>query len=77
MPSLGATWINVFGSASQLTTPSTPVFQYFDANGTATTTASAVAQVIVTVLVTPRGSSGGDGGTTYTATVDLRTPRCD
>jgi prepilin-type N-terminal cleavage/methylation domain-containing protein len=77
MPSLGASWINVFGQASQLTTPSTPIFQYFDSNGAATTTASAVAQVIVTVVVTPRGSSGGDGKTAYSATVDLRTPTCD
>jgi prepilin-type N-terminal cleavage/methylation domain-containing protein len=77
MPSLGVNWITVFGSASQLTSPSTAVFQYFDSNGTATTTASAVAQVIVTVVVTPKGSSGGDGKTAYSATVDLRTPTCD
>ena len=76
MPSLGtASWITVFGGVSAA--GSAPYFKYYDATNTATTTPANVARVDIAMTVTPTGSTGGDGATTYTQTINLRTPDCN
>jgi hypothetical protein len=50
-------------------------FAYKDANGTSTTTASAVASVIVTLTVAPHAGLGG-ASATYSTSIDLRALSC-
>ena len=76
MPNLtSASWITVFGGVSAA--GSAPYFKYYDATNTATTTPANVARVDIAMTVTPTGSTGGDGATTYTQTINLRTPDCN
>ena len=53
---------------------STPYFTYYDSNDAVTTTASQVTRVDLALTATPTGSTSGEGATTYTETINLRTP---
>jgi prepilin-type N-terminal cleavage/methylation domain-containing protein len=76
MPNLStASWITVFGSVSAA--GAAPYFKYYDATNTATTDPTQVARVDVAMTVTPKGTTASDGATTYTQTIDLRTPDCN
>ena len=56
---------------------STPYFTYYDSNDAVTTTASQVTRVDLALTATPTGSTSGEGATTYTETINLRTPSCN
>jgi prepilin-type N-terminal cleavage/methylation domain-containing protein len=70
IPALGS-WSTVFASVT-----STNPFSYYDATNTATTDPTKVTRVDVSITLAPSATTGNDGATTYTATVDLRTPTC-
>jgi prepilin-type N-terminal cleavage/methylation domain-containing protein len=69
LPALGG-WQTVAGSVTNAT-----AFTYRDASDVVTTTPASVARVDVTLSLTPNASPG-DGATTYTQSVNLRTPTC-
>jgi prepilin-type N-terminal cleavage/methylation domain-containing protein len=71
MPALGG-WSTLSGSI----TNASP-FTYFDATNVVTATAANVARVDITLSAIPAGATGSDGLTTYTSSVDLRTPTCN
>lgn len=71
IPALGP-WATVFGSVT-----STNPFTYYDATNTVTTDLTKVTRVDVSVTLAPKATTGNDGTTTYSATVDLRTPTCN
>jgi prepilin-type N-terminal cleavage/methylation domain-containing protein len=76
MPSLtSASWITVFGGVTAA--GAAPYFKYYDDTNTVTTDPTQVARVDIAMTVTPTGSTGGDGATTYTQTINLRTPDCN
>ena len=76
VPSLStASWITVFGSVTAV--GSTPYFTYRDDTNAVTTTPAQVTRVDVAMTATAKGSTGGDGATTYTETINLRTPSCN
>jgi Tfp pilus assembly protein PilV len=76
MPNLtSASWITVFGGVTAA--GAAPYFTYYDDTNTATTNPANVARVDIAMTVTPTGSTGGDGATTYTQTINLRTPDCN
>ncbi|HUL99165.1 MAG TPA: type II secretion system protein [Mycobacterium sp.] len=80
MPNLStASWITVFGGVSAYNPGSgaLPYFKYYDDTNTPTTDPTQVARVDIAMNVTPAGSTGGDGPTTYLQTINLRTPECN
>ena len=73
MPTLGsATWSTVFGSVT-----STNPFTYYDVSNNSTATLANIARVDIDVTVAPHGTTGSDGTTSYSTSVDLRTPTCN
>jgi len=70
-----APWATLFNAVTAV--GSTPYFTYYDDTNTVTTTASQVSRVDVALTATPAGSTNGQGATTYTETINLRTPSCN
>ncbi len=69
LPALGG-WQTLVGSATNAS-----AFTYYDASDAVTTTPAEVARVDLSLSLTPKASPG-DGATTYTQSVNLRTPTC-